>query len=372
MQMRKLLGAILIIAVVLIIGMVMLIYSQGTRIDAKGKISGIGILDVDTTPNDAKIFVDNDYKTTSDRNIENLKKGKYTVRIEKDHYTTWEKIIEIKEGLITPLVVTLYPTNPSLTAFTFDGVYAPKLSSDNKKVVFGIQTSTKSGLWVLDLNDPQLFFDNRLKKIAADTSKVQFSKSNFAWDADNKNIFVETQVLGSTEVQSFLLDASQETNSPQELGANAQTEKQKIETALAKRNQDKLAKFDKTAQELAKNATSLFFSKDNKAVIITKEGQTVVYDSEPSQVPNSKPVVTTLPTDATYFFLQDPENHIVSVEKNILSVLDRDGTNKVNLFTGDFDPSSVYSWPDGNRIIVSLNLNSKQNPLPNLYSIDLK
>ena len=125
--MKKLLGALLITVVVLLFGVVLLIYSQGKRIDGQGHISGSGILQIGTSPNNAKIYIDGKYKATSDTNIENLKKGSYTIKIEKDRYTTWEKIIEIKDGLVTPLKITLFPSNPSLTAATFDGVFSPKL-----------------------------------------------------------------------------------------------------------------------------------------------------------------------------------------------------------------------------------------------------
>jgi len=370
--MKRLLGTVLITVTVLLLGALLLIYSQGKRIDRNGKISGSGILQVSTNPTDAKIYLNGQYSTTSDTNIENLKKGSYTVRIEKDHYSTWEKVIEIKEGYITPIKATLYPSNPSLTAITFDGVYSPKLSNDNKSVVFGIQTSDKAGLWVLDLTDPQLFFDNRLRKIVSDSNSVQFSKGSFFWTADNKNIFVEAQSIGSTETKAYLLKATQENTNPNELGDQATSEKNKALSALSDQAQEKLAKFGSDAQNLAKDAKSLVFSKDNNAVIISKDTETIIYDKKPNLLSNPKPTTTILPPGKTYFFLQDDLDHIITVENNTLSVMDRDGTNKIGLFTGDFDPASVFSWPDGNRIVVSINLNSKQNPLPNLYTIDLK
>lgn len=370
--MKRLFGAGLIILAVLILGAILLAYSQGKRIDGSGKISGSGILQINTTPNEAKIYIDSKYLTTSDRNIENLSPGMHTVRLEKDHYTTWEKIVEVKDGLVVPLLVTLYPSNPSLTAVTFDGIFGPKLSYDNKKVAFGIQTTTKAGLWVLDLSDPQLFFDNRLKQIVSDSNSIQFSKSVFYWTADNKNILVETQSTGSTETKNFLLKADQLNTNPQE-SSNFSQEKTNLSKSLASNDKNKLANLGKDAQTLAVDAKSLTFSKDSTAVIIVKnDGAVVVYDTKSSPVPGTKPTATSLTAGSNYFFLQDPQNHIAAIENNTLSVMDRDGTNKVNLFTGDFDPLSVFSWPDGTRIVITINLNSKSNPLPNLYSIELK
>lgn len=370
--MKRLLGALAIITIVLIIGGVLLIYSQGKRIDKTGKISGSGILEVDTTPNDAKIYLDGKFKTNSDRNIENLKPGKYTVKIEKDHFTTWEKIIEIKEGLITPLKVTLFPNNPSLTAITFEGIYIPKLSYDNKRVVFGIQSSSKAGLWVLDLSDPQIFFDNRLKQIVSDSNLLQYSKSNFSWSADGKKILVEVQPLGSTQTNYYFLNPNEINENPENVSSSVTSEKEKIANEISNKNQERLKKLGPVALNLAKNSSKILFSKDNLALLIFNNDSTLIYDTKPNPLPNTKPTTTVLNKSSDYFFLNDSENHIVSIENNTLAILDRDGTNKVNLFTGDFDPSAVFSWPDGKRIVISINLNSKQNPLPNLYSINLE
>ena len=258
-----------------------------------------------------------------------------------------------------------------MTALTFNGVYSPKLSYDNKSVVFGIQNSDSAGLWVLDLSDPKLFFDNRLRKIVSDSSTTQFSKSNFSWSADGKNIFVETQNTGSTVVRSYLLRADQENTNPTELGDQAISQKNTFLANIANLEKSKLDKLGTQAQTLAKDAKTLRFSKDNSAVIIIKDSGTVIYDTKPNLLSNPKPTTIVLPSGANYFFLQDDQSHIVAIENSTLSVMDRDGTNKVDLFTGDFDPGAVFSWPDGNRIVISINLNSKQNPLPNLYTIDL-
>ena len=52
--------------------------------------------------------------------------------------------------------------------------------------------------------------------------------------------------------------------------------------------------------------------------------------------------------------------------------MERDGKNKVNLLTADFGSFVVFSWPDGSRVVITINLNSTQKPLPDLWSIDLR
>lgn len=65
-------------------------------------------------------------------------------------------------------------------------------------------------------------------------------------------------------------------------------------------------------------------------------------------------------------------NHILMNQNGSIQIIEYDGTNRKTLFSGIFDPSFVYPWPNGDKLIILTNLT--QNPtLPaNLYTIDLK
>lgn len=371
--MRRLIGAAVIVGIVLLIGAILLVYAAGKRINQDGKLVGTGIIQIGTTPNQASIFLDNNLRGKSDTNLENIKPGKYTLRLEKDHYHTWEKQIEVKEGLVTPLKITLFPTNPSLTAITFEGVSAPQLSLDKKKVVFGIVSAEKAGLWVIDLTDRQLFFDSsHLRQIAADTKEIPFSKATLQWSADSSSVLAQV-LTTSGQNQSFLLKQDQLNNSLTDISSSVDNLKSSWQKSISGQNNNLLKNLGVTAVTLAKDAAALSFSKDNSGVIIINQDKSAtVYDSKPSLLPSAKPLTYTLPVADNYFWFNDDTKHIVAVEKNTISLMDNDGGNKISIFTGDFDASSVYSWPDGSRMVISINLNSKANPLPNLYTIDLR
>jgi len=373
--MKRFLTTSLLIGIFLIIGVILVIYAQGKRLDSKGKLVGVGIIQIDSTPNEAKVYLNGEYKAKSDTNLENLKPGSYTVKLQKDHYHTWEKLVEVKEGFVTPLKVSLFPSNPSLTALTFDGVFSPTLSPNRKTVVFGKQNSQDSGIYALQLGNGQFFFANPTeeRKIVADTNEFAFSKGSFEWSFDSREILVQTQKLGSTETEYFLLDVSKINTNPQ----NVTSRFQSIKEDWQKQKQEKLAnllkKFSQDIVELSAEAKEISFSEDNNSVLIVKkDNSAVLQDLKPSPIPNSKRATYNLPSADRYLWFDGDSKHLLSVESNSLNILDSDGTNKFSLFTGDFDPNTIFGWSDASKIVISINLNSRFNPLPNLYTIGLR
>ena len=51
--------------------------------------------------------------------------------------------------------------------------------------------------------------------------------------------------------------------------------------------------------------------------------------------------------------------------------MEYDGGNKTTLYAGPFDPSFLYTWPDGSGLIILTNFNDETVP-PNLYRVGLR
>lgn len=62
--------------------------------------------------------------------------------------------------------------------------------------------------------------------------------------------------------------------------------------------------------------------------------------------------------------------HLLFVEDNAIKIIGYDATNKTTLYSGPFDTSFIYPWPDGNRILMKTTF-SPETP-NNLYAIELK
>lgn len=370
--MRRLLQTFLLIIIVGFIAVVLVIYAQGKRLGSNGHLTDTGIIQVATLPTNASVFLNGKEKGPSDISIENLTPGNYTVKVSKDRYNSWEKVVTVKKGLVTPLKVVLFPTNPSITALTFDGIFAPKLSPDGKKVVFGIQIHDKAGLWVLDLVDPNLFFSNTPRQIVQDSVAYSFSQAKFQWSADNQSVLVQLQDNTTKINKAFLLKQDSLNKTPQDVTSQVSD----LLTIWDKQTKDSqtstLKRLGEKAIALATDAKSLSFSKNGNSVLINKnDGTALVYNSKPSPVPNTPAQTYSLPAADNYLWYQGDESHLIVIDRNNISLIDSDGTNKASLFTGDFYPGAVFCWPDGSKLVISINLNSKANPLPNLYTLNL-
>jgi hypothetical protein len=93
--MKRLISALLIILFFLIIGYVLLMYATGKRLGDNGKLVGIGIIQIDTTPDNSKVYINNKFNKDGDTSIENLKPGTYTIKVTKENYHPWQKEVEI-------------------------------------------------------------------------------------------------------------------------------------------------------------------------------------------------------------------------------------------------------------------------------------
>lgn len=62
--------------------------------------------------------------------------------------------------------------------------------------------------------------------------------------------------------------------------------------------------------------------------------------------------------------------HILFTDGTSIYLTEYDNTNRTAVYTGPFDPTFIYPWPDGSRILTLTALGSFS--LPNLYGIELK
>jgi len=99
------------------------------------------------------------------------------------------------------------------------------------------------------------------------------------------------------------------------------------------------------------------------------ENKIYVYDRKedknfPILVNSHQPLVTNLKWYAD-------SRHFVVEEKNKISIVDYDNTNKQTIYSGPFESSFFNPTIDG-KIIVLINLNSQVNELPDLYLVGIR
>jgi hypothetical protein len=62
--------------------------------------------------------------------------------------------------------------------------------------------------------------------------------------------------------------------------------------------------------------------------------------------------------------------HLILTTDKDIHVVEYDNTNNTTVYAGPFDPTFVYPWPDGSKLITRIQFSP--DTIPNLYTIKLK
>lgn len=371
MSKRFLITLITILVLGVLAGIAILLAKGYTLSSKERRIVGTGIITISSDPDAASVFVDGHLTTATNATISSLPPKSYTIRLLKEGFIPWERQVTVKEGLVTPLKVTLYPAIPTMYPLSFTGVANPVLSPDGSKLAYvvpgGEQSSRPSGtkkagiwVWTMSKNQPISFArSSEPHQIAAGTT-ADFSKATLKWSPDSK------QVLASVGQDNYLLGADNLNSDPRDITAI-------LEGTLKGWNDDiklkddvrvasiKNVKFRKIASESA----FLTWAPD-ETKFMSKNGSkdTRVYDLEEDKdygVPAAKSIL----------WLPD-SRHLILVGDTTISVVDFDGTNEAVIYAGNFKDNFVFPWPDSSRLVIISSFPTPTASEPNLYGINLK
>lgn len=371
-------------------------FAQGYRPDFSTKsLRPSGILVATSVPDGAQLYIDGRLKSATNTTI-NLSPGEYEVEIKKEGYTSWKKTLTIKKELVAQTDAYLFPTFPNLQSLTFTGAQTPLLSPDGQKVVFAVSQGSvdKNGLWILDLGDRPLGLPRDPRKIVASAPGGRdFSLAKLEWSPDSKQILT-TLTMGTSE-ENFLLEANQltaanrlidVTNQLTAIRADWEKEKQLRFKAQSAKLPPKLLEI------LTNSGEDIHFSFDETKVLYTATASAQIPEklipplpaastqTENRNLESGKIYVYDIKEDRNFFLMDKDKTknlawfptskHIFLVQQEKITILEYDGTNWVDVYSGPFENSFAYSFPAGNRILVLTSL-SKDTP-PNLYAISLR
>ena len=165
-----------------------ILYSQGYRFDFENKkITQTGGLFLKVSPRSADIYLD---ETLTDKTdflfgsvlIENLVPKKYKIRVEKENYEPWEKILEIKEKQVANAKnITLLAKNPKSTVLA-ENVENFWPSPNQKNLIIQEKNIDKWELKIFDL-------EKNIKTPAAAESKNSAELSDITFSLNSKKVF---------------------------------------------------------------------------------------------------------------------------------------------------------------------------------------
>jgi len=355
-----------------------------------------GLLVATSTPNQASILVNGKILKAKTATTLSLGPGEYDIEIKKDGFSSWKKKILIEKELVVKTDAYLFPTYPDLKALTSTSASNPVISPDGKKVVFAVgNQDEKNGLWVLDLPERPLGLNREQRQVLQSAPKGRdFAKGTYQWSPDSKQILVtltKSIIKGKPVEENFLVDASILNSTTRLVDVTDQL----VSLKRGWENEEKIleqAKLGKLPEELlgilGKSAKDIFFSPDETKILYTATASATIPKELIPPLPgaSNQPESRELNPGKIYVYdLKEDRNfaidlptarwfptskHLFLVQKDKISIIEYDGTNKVDVYSGPFEDSFAFPFPSGNKILILTALN-KESP-PNLYAISLR
>ena len=365
--------------------------ASGYRPDFNNKtMRPTGLLVANSIPNQASILINGKILKTKTATTISLTPGEYEIEIKKDGFSSWKKKILIEKELVVKTDAYLFPTYPDLKALTSTSALNPVISPDGKKIVFAVANQDeKNGLWILDLTERPLGLARESYQILQSAPKGRdFAKATYQWTPSSK------QILVTLAKENFLVEANN-LNDPTKL---IDVTDQLLTIQKGWKNEEKIleqAKLEKLPEELwqilEQGTKDITFSLDETKVLYTATASASIPKNLIPPLPgaNNQPETRDLTSGKTYVYdLKEDRNfaidlpkdirinwfptskHLFLVQKDKISIIEYDNTNKVDIYSGPFENSFAFPFPSGNKVLVLTSL-SKETPL-NLYSISLK
>lgn len=420
----------LVIAFVISGTFVAIRYTQGYRFDLSSKtVKPTGMLVVNSVPDGAQVFVDGKLKAATDSTL-SLPPGEYLIEIKKPGSFPWQKKLLLEKELVTQANALLFPQIPDLKPLTFSEAESPKISPDGTRIVYSIPLpSPQAGLWVLDLGN-YLFNIGKAPRQIAKAGAVDFSKLNYYWTPDSRQVLVES------EEEKYLLDPGQLNL----VAGFVDISKNLNQMALTWEKEESIrneARFKKVPEKLEEilfnNTSSVEFSPDGTKILYTASSSAEIPEKLISPVPASSnqpqsrrieannmyiydikedknflvpfnlPEPTPTPTQPktqkqksktptpsptptpvkieTENWLTKPKwfpssNHLIWLSSGDsggkVNICEYDGSNLTAVYSGPMVNPYVFVSPDGERLIILTQINFDSESKPNLYSVSLK
>jgi len=396
------------------VGTLSFLYARGYRLNPQtNRLSPSGLFVIKSDPDGAQVYIDGALKTATNANL-SLPPGTYDISVRKDGYLTWNKRLTIKKEEVTEATAHLFRIAPSLSAVTFTGIEAILISPDFSKLSYTVPFTPNNkdleGLWIMDTLNLPLGFSREPRRITDGDLK----KASWVFSPDAREILL---TIGNA---SFLLETGKFT--PQTQRVNVTSQRMEIlkdwEDKFSKRQGAQVKKLPiEMAEIITKKASNFAFSPDEKMVVYTasssanipenlipelpgastqreerniKAGSTYVYDlvEDKNFLIDEAGIVIS----GSLHYLKDKEpvnwqavisqtgrtlswypssRHLIIAEEGKITILDYDGTNRQNIYSGVYLSPYAYPTLSLDRLLILTNLGAGSSP-PNLYSLGIK
>ncbi|MDP1710778.1 MAG: PEGA domain-containing protein [candidate division WWE3 bacterium] len=345
-----------------------ILYASGFRLDLSQRtLAKTGMILVKSLPDGARVFLDEKLVGATDSTIGSLEPKTYHLKIEKEGYIPWERDVEVKAELVTNITAILPPMSPSLTAITQGGAQQVTAAPSGSKAAF----LSGSKLFLLLLNNPFLgFLRTRSQEIAQEPADFPFSKVTRIEFSPNEDQLLLTAAGKAVLFKVQTGAAATKVENPDALRAQWQNLIREQRTEAVK-----TLKIPDEFKDLALAPASVW-SPDERKFLYEKsaDGKRQIWvanftDPMPVGEEINRLVLETTDSNLKLFWLSSSQ-HFVVLEGDTISILDLDGTNKREIFSGKLAEPIALSSTDLAQVIVATSIST--NSPANLYGISLR
>lgn len=265
----------------------MVFFAKGYRFDIKTKIFVYsGSITIKSVPKDIEVFLNDKQQNEKRLNyinnaytINGVRPGKYSLRLEKDNHTSWEKDIEVHSGISTEFWnILLFPNKEvqEILSHTNKNIEQFFLSPrDEQEIIFFSEEDNKKAVYLLDAKN------NNADKIF-ETDEFYFldpsEEENVEWSSDNKHIFIPFQDEQGIKIYIIAKIKGEEIENPVNLNEIFNNEKDDSEVAVSSKLAKKQIKDGNEEKITTFKKVRWMFDKTDELVILTNNHELYYLD----------------------------------------------------------------------------------------------
>lgn len=294
-------------------------YARGNwRVTNEGVIANTGLLNANSFPQGAQVFINGNLTTATDDTIY-LEPGDYAVKVVKEGFSPWEKQLKIQKELVTQTNATLFPIAPSITPLTFTGIKNVYPSPDGQKLLFFVDNASleaKNGFYLLTLSNNFLSLQSGPKQLTDNPLTYNLEEAHVIWSPDS------TEVMLMTDKGDFLLETERKISLVETKSISLQKEEtlSQWEEEIYLRERQYLAKFPEEMVEIAtQSAKNVYISPDKKRMLYTATASALIPEGIVPPVPatNTQEEARQLEIGAVYVYDREEDKNfkVAQVEK---------------------------------------------------------
>lgn len=278
------LGYSLFSLVFVIIGSILAIqYARGNwRLTKEGVVANTGLLNVNSFPTGAQVFINDRLITATDDTIY-IDPGEYLVKIVKEGYSVWQKNLLVQKELVTQTNASLFPAAPSLSPLTFTGVSNIHPSPDGQKILFYVNqasSSSNNGFYLLELTSNFLSLQSGPRQITDDIPSLELEKSHIIWSPNSRELMILVdEELGGRE---FLISIDRKVSllNQTDISHLRASTLSTWEEEIYQKERQFLEKFPPEILEIAsESAKNVYISPDKKRLLYTATANVTLSDN---------------------------------------------------------------------------------------------